>query len=66
MIINLCIIEIKIRGRNSIMKNNYEENQLKIFSNQYLKEIGMGINEDLSDFNINSNKYKKIDNLEKM
>lgn len=43
------------------MKNNYEENQLEIFSNQYLKEIGMGIDEDLSDFNINSNKYKKID-----
>ena len=44
-----------------MMKNNYEENQLEIFSNQYLKEIGMGIDEDLSDFNINSNKYKKID-----
>ena len=43
------------------MENNYEENQLEIFSNQYLKEIGMGIDEDLSDFNINSNKYKKID-----
>ena len=61
MIINLCIIEIKIRGGNSIMENNYEENQLKIFSNQYLKETGMEIDEDLSDFNINSNKYKKID-----
>ncbi len=43
------------------MENNYEENQLEIFSNQYLEEIGMGIDEDLSDFNINSNKYKKID-----
>lgn len=43
------------------MENNYEENQLEIFSNQYLKEIEMGIDEDLSDFNINSNKYKKID-----
>lgn len=42
------------------MENNYEENQLEIFSNQYLTEIGMGIDEDLSDFNINSNKYKKI------
>lgn len=43
-----------------IMENNYEENQLEIFSNQYLTEIGMGIDEDLSDFNINNNKYKKI------
>ena len=42
------------------MENNYEENRLEIFSNQYLTEIGMGIDEDLSDFNINSNKYKKI------
>jgi hypothetical protein len=42
------------------MENNYEENQLEIFSNQYLTEIGMGIDEDLSDFNINNNKYKKI------